>query len=924
MVTASKFRLHTEGPVVVKRPLRLLLVDDTRADAELIQGCLKRAGYVISYDLVDLPEPFREKLQQSDYDLIVSDHNLRTWTGRDALEMLHQSRKDIPFIVVTGTLGDEAAVDYIKRGAADYILKHRLNLLPLAVSHVLREKAHRDEKARLHEQISAANREWELTFDAVPDAVLIFDDQCRVHRANRATCEVLGLPLAKVIGQPCYQVLHGLADPPTSCPHERLLTTGTPQRSDFEEPRLGKVFDATSTPLRDRDGSLLGCIHVLRDISDRKRAERALRHSEEQLRMLLNSTAEAIYGVDSAGHCTFCNPACLRLLGYREPADLLGRKMHDIMHHTRGNGDPYLEDDCQILLALQAGKSAHVVDEVLWRADGTSFPSEYWSYPIRKDGQLVGSVVTFLDISERKRAEAAHRESEEKYRDFIENATQGIFRANPQGDLLDVNPALVSMLGYGSKEELLALNLDRDVYENPSDRTEAWQTYELNGRSSGFEVNWKRKDRKTIAVRLCGRIAQGEDKQIKHFEVIAEDVTERRTLEEQFRQAQKMEALGRLAGGISHDFNNLLGVVIGYSDLALSSPSLDDPVRHQLEEIKKAGRRAASLTRQLLAFSRKQVLMPKVLDLSAVVAETSNMLLRLLGEDVELITRLSPTLDHVKADPTQIEQVIMNLALNARDAMPKGGKLVIETTNAELDGSDGQQKHVDVQAGNYVLLTVSDTGIGMDNATKARIFEPFFSTKERGKGTGLGLATVYGIIRQSNGHVWVYSEVGKGTTFKVYIPRVQEKLDEVQPESSTTPHVGSGMILLVEDEDSLREISHRLLAGMGYTVIEAANGPDALRIAGEYADRIRLLVTDVVMPGMSGRELAEALVASHSQMKVLYVSGHTDDVIMHYAILKPGVAFLQKPFTRDGLAKKIQEVLGASDGPDGKCLRAGP
>jgi PAS domain S-box-containing protein len=872
-MSTLKSRIQTEDPIAVKRPLRLLMVDDNREDGELMLASLKRAGYVLSFDIVDLPQIFREKLQQSEYDLIVSDHNLRTWTGLDALDMLRQSRKDIPFIVVTGTLGDEAAVDYIKRGAADYILKHRLNLLPLAVGHVLKEKAHRDEKNRLHERIAAGKREWELTFDAVPDAVLIFDDQCRVHRANRAASEIVGLPFAKLIGRPCYEVLHGLVQAPANCPHERLLATGTPQRGDFEEPRLGKIFDATSTPLRDTDGTFLGCIHVLRDISDRNRAEQALRNSEEQLRLLLNSTAEAIYGLDCEGNCTFCNPACLRLLGYRDPKDLLGRNMHQVMHHTHADGAPYLEETCQIYLAFREGKATHVVDEVLWRDDGTSFPSEYWSYPIHKDGKLVGSVVTFLDISERKRAETAHRESEEKYRDFVENATHGIFRANPQGDLLDVNPALVSMLSYGSKEELLSLNLGTDIYENPADRISAVRTYQLNGRGAGVEVNWKRKDHKIIAVRLCGRVIRDNENQVRHFEVIAEDVTEKRTLEEQFRQAQKMEAMGRLAGGISHDFNNLLGVIIGYSDLLLSSPTRDDLAQHRIEEIKKAGQRAASLTRQLLAFSRKQVLTPKVLDLNTIVAETSKMLLRLLGEDIELIVKLSPVLDHVKADPTQLEQVIMNLAINARDAMPSGGK-------------------------------------------------PFFTTKERGKGTGLGLATVYGIIRQSGGYIWVYSEVAKGTTFKVYIPRVKEMLSEVQPEISAPPPSGSGTILLVEDEDSLRELSHRLLEGMGYKVIEAANGAEAIRIAGQCVDRIQLLVTDVVMPGMSGRELAELLVASHSQMKVLYVSGHTDDVIMHYAILKPGVAFLQKPFTRDGLAKKIQEVLGAADGADGKCLGA--
>ena len=912
----------TEGSASSSVPLRLLLVDDTPADVELMLACLKRAGYTLSFDVVESPAPFHERLQQADYDLIISDHNLRSWTGLDALEMLHQTGKGIPFIVVTGTLGDEAAVEYIKRGAADYVLKNRLELLPLAVGQALREKAHRDEEARLQTRIMGGKKEWELTFDSVPDAVLIIDDQCRVQRANRAATEIFGMPFSTLIGRPCYEVLHGLAQAPPGCPHERLSLTGEPLRQDFEEARLGKTFDVTNTPLRSADGTFRGCIHVFRDISARNRAEQALRHSEEQLRLILHSTAEAIFGLDCEGICTFSNPACLRLLGYRHSQDLLGKNMHALMHHTRADGRPYLPEECPINIALREGRGTHVVDDVLWRDDGTNFPAEYWSHPIEANGQRVGSVVTFLDISIRKRAEHAYRESEEKYREFIENATYGFLRSTPEGALLDANPALASMLGYDSKEDLLTRNLTRDIYDSPDEQISTMETFQRDGKADGIEVNWRRKDNKTIVVRLSGRVIQRQEGQMKHLEVLVENITERRALEEQFRQAQKMEAMGRLAGGISHDFNNILGVIIGYSDLLLTTLRPEDPLRRRVEEIKKAGQRAASLTRQMLAFSRKQVLTPKVLDLNTVVSETSKMLTRLLGEDVELTTKLNPALARIKADPTQIEQVIMNLAINARDAMPNGGKLLIETTNTELDQSYSQQHHIALQPGSYVLLTVSDTGIGMDKNTQARIFEPFFTTKGIGKGTGLGLSTVYGIIKQSGGHVWVYSEVGKGTTFKIYMPRVKEMASQVQPETAVPSVLGSGTILLVEDEDVLRELGHQLLESMGYRVMEAANGADAILIAGQCRDPIQLLITDVVMPGMSGRELAELLAATRSQMKVLYVSGHFDDVIVHYAMLEPGVAFLQKPFTRDALAKKIQEVLETSASKTAKYMEA--
>jgi len=381
--------------------------------------------------------------------------------------------------------------------------------------------------------------------------------------------------------------------------------------------------------------------------------------------------------------------------------------------------------------------------------------------------------------------------------------------------------------------------------------------------------------------------------------------------QQQLLQVQKMEAIGRLAGGVAHDFNNLLTVLGGRSRLLLDRLRRDDPLRRDIELIQETADRAATLTQQLLAFSRKQVLAPKVLDLNAVVVNMDTMLRRLIGEDIDLVTVPGPALGRVKADPGQIEQVIMNLAINARDAMPRGGQLTIETANVELDEAYAR-RHVAVRPGPHVMLAVSDTGPGMDAETQARVFEPFFTTKEPGKGTGLGLATVYGIVKQSGGNIWVYSEPGRGTTFKIYLPRVEEAAEPVEPAKALAgPPRGLETVLVVEDDEALRELAREILQSHGYTVLEARHGGEALPIGERHAGPIHLLVTDVVMPWMSGRELARRLMPAHPEMKVLYVSGYTENAVVHNGVLDPDTAFLQKPFTPDALARKVREVLDA-------------
>jgi two-component system cell cycle sensor histidine kinase/response regulator CckA len=385
----------------------------------------------------------------------------------------------------------------------------------------------------------------------------------------------------------------------------------------------------------------------------------------------------------------------------------------------------------------------------------------------------------------------------------------------------------------------------------------------------------------------------------------------RRQLEEQFRQAQKMEAIGRLAGGVAHDFNNMLGAMIGYCDLLMHQIGDDEPSREYLQEIMKAGDRAATLTRQLLLFSRKEVTSPQVLDLNEAVVGTQKMLARLIGEDVELLTVCDPELGRVKADPGQIEQAVLNLVVNARDAMSLGGRLTIETRNMDVEAAHSRS-HVGVPPGSYVSLDVADTGCGMDAETQARIFEPFFTTKEQGKGTGLGLATVYGIVQQSGGHITVDSQLGQGTRFRIYLPRTGDAARaKPEPACAVAPRCGAETVLVVEDEEIVRRLVRQLLSSQGYTVLEAERGAAALRLCAEYEPPIDLLLTDVVMPEMSGRELAEHMALVRPTTKVLYMSGYTDDAVVRHGVLDADIAFIRKPFTSAALTQKMRAVLDA-------------
>ncbi len=518
------------------------------------------------------------------------------------------------------------------------------------------------------------------------------------------------------------------------------------------------------------------------------------------------------------------------------------------------------------------------------------------------------------DLTERKRSEAERkqseeelRKSEERYRVLVENAHDIIYEHDLEGNYTSTNKAGEQITGY-TLEETLKLNIADTVAPEHVSKAREMIVAKLAGQNiTAYELEIIAKDGRRIPVEVNTSVVFQDGVPIG-VQGIARDVTQRTQLEEQLRQSQKMEAIGQLAGGVAHDFNNLLTVIGGYSSILLVKLPRDSPYRAGIQEIQKASDRASSLTRQLLAFSRKQILQPKILDLNAVVSNLDKMLRRLIGEDVDLLTITDPKLDKVKADPGQIEQVLLNLAVNARDAMPEGGKLTIETGNAEL--SEDYARLHGVPSGAYVMLAVSDTGCGMEAATRERIFEPFFTTKEAGKGTGLGLATLYGIVKQSGGNVWVYSEVDHGTTFKIYLPRVEEfaTIGELSG-AKLTPH-GTETVLLVEDEDQVRTILKQILENQGYHVLSASHGKEALAISREPGD-IQLMITDVVMPQMSGRELAERMILARPSLRVLFMSGYTDDAIVRHGLLDEKLNFIQKPFDSATVARKVRDVLDA-------------
>ena len=503
--------------------------------------------------------------------------------------------------------------------------------------------------------------------------------------------------------------------------------------------------------------------------------------------------------------------------------------------------------------------------------------------------------------------------SEDMVLALLESASQGIVSIDRVGKIVLANRRAEEMFGY-SRNELLGARIELLLPESKrSAHTRQREDYFARPRARpmgiGMDLSGRRKDGTEFPLEVS--LSTVESDEGTFAIAFISDISQRKLLEEQLIHAQKMEAVGRLAGGVAHDFNNMLTVITGYNRMLLDDLSPLDPLRGNAEEILKAADRAAALTNQLLAFSRRQIIRPRVLSPNSVLANTQKMLQRLIGEDIQLVLKLSPECGNMRADAGHIEQAIVNLAVNARDAMPSGGCITIETANVHLD-ENYTKTHLGMRAGDFVMIAMTDTGHGMDSETRRHIFEPFFTTKERGKGTGLGLATVYGMVKQSGGDIWVYSELGRGTTFKLYFPRVTDAVPESAEEEVERPKAhGSETVLVVEDEAAVRDLTVKMMRQLGYKVMAAATGEEAIEISRAHTGRIALLLTDVVMPNMSGRQVADVLLASRPDIRILYLSGYTENTVVHHGVLEEGVSFLPKPFSREVLARKVREVLAS-------------
>ncbi len=880
----------------------MMVVENSEPDVELCLRELKRAGYDVEADVVDNLADFAERIRTTPYDVILSDYNLESFTGMDAFFEIGHCGKDTPFILVTGTIGEEAAVDCIKLGVTDYVLKDRMARLPVAVRRALEARALEEQQTKTAKRLWTTEAQLGLVFAQLPAVVWTTDRDLRIDSLNGMGLPRLRWRRDQVLGH-TLQEIYGTVDrdaPPIKAHSLALLA----KSAHYDHKHGDREFYVSVEPLRDPHGYITGCLSLALDVTDSKKAEEALRESEERYRVVAETASDGIICIDGHSQILFANPATEKIFGYK-PAEICGREITMLM-------PDYLRQlhRAAIQRYAETGKK-HIAWEGIQlpglHKSGSEIPLEISFGESNKDGKRTFTGI-IRDVTEKKNADRKIQEANQALEALIDSSPVAIVATDTAGLVRLWNPAAQRIFGWSASEALGQPNPTIPA-DKEAEFQSLWDVIHQGGSFTGVESRRKRKDGSLFDASVSAAALRDAVGSITGVMSVTTDVTERRALERQLIQAQRQDAIGQLAGGIAHDFNNVLGAVLGMAELGLMEVPQGSKIRERLEKIHHHAGRAVALTRQLVAFARRQALERRDINLNHAVAEIISLLGETLGKDIELRTKLASDLSVTRADPGQVEQILLNLCLNARDAMPKGGQLFIETDNATVD-DEYCRLHPGSHPGPYVWMTVSDTGIGMDGKTAERIFEPFFTTKTPGKGTGLGLATVYGIVKQHDGFIHVYSEPGEGATFRIYFPvSTSPSAELVGTPSPAVVRGGSETILFADDHEGLRDLLNESLQALGYRVLLAADGEEAIARFSEHSDEIDLVVLDVIMPKLRGPDAYSRMSAVRPGLPVIFCTGYGADSQLVASLLKNSADVLQKPYTTKILAQQVRSAL---------------